>query len=90
MLTVDRVFSCQKLDFAICCVGISLTICSLCGFLLTWHDGFLALVALGGILIGVALSAEELFILGGKGLVHQRALALEAHETLLMPVTVLV
>lgn len=55
-----------------------------------WHDGFLALVALGGILIGVALSAEELFILGGKGLVHQRALALEAHETLLMPVTVLV
>lgn len=36
-----------------------------------WHDGFLALVALGGILIGVALSAEELFILGGEGLVHK-------------------
>lgn len=47
-------------------------------------------MALGGILIGVALSAEELFILGGEGLVHQGALALEAHETLLMPVTVLV
>jgi len=36
-----------------------------------WHDGFLALMALGGILIGVALSAEELFILGGEGLVHK-------------------
>ncbi len=44
--------------------------CSLCGSLPTWHDGFLALVALGGVLIGVALSAEELFILGGEGLVH--------------------
>lgn len=47
-------------------------------------------MALGGILIGVALSAEELFILGGEGLVHQRALALEALKTLLVPVTVLV
>lgn len=56
----------------------------------TWHDGFLALMALGGILIGVALSAEELLILGGEGLVHQRALALEAHEAVLVPVTVLV
>lgn len=37
----------------------------------TWHNGFLALMALGGILIGVALCAEELFILGGEGLVHQ-------------------
>lgn len=36
-----------------------------------WHYGFLALMALGGILIGVALSAEELLILGGKRLVHQ-------------------
>lgn len=36
-----------------------------------WHDGFLALMALGGILIGVALSAEELFIFGGEGLVHK-------------------
>lgn len=62
----------------------------LCGFLPTWHDGFLALVALGGILIGVALSAEELLVLGGEGLVHQRALALEALETFLMPVTVFV
>lgn len=57
---------------------------------LTWHYGFLALVALGGILVGVALSTEELLILGGEGLVHQGALALEALETVLMPVAVLV
>lgn len=47
-------------------------------------------MALGGILIGVALCAEELLILGGEGLVHQRALALEALETVLVPVAVLV
>lgn len=35
------------------------------------HYGFLALMALGGILIGVALSAEQLLILGGEGFVHQ-------------------
>lgn len=57
---------------------------------LTWHYGFLALVALGGILVGVALSTEELLILGGEGLVHQGAFALEALETVLMPVAVLV
>jgi len=60
------------------------------GVLPTWHDGFLALMALGGILIGVALSAEELFILGGERLVHKRTLALETHETFLVPVAVLV
>lgn len=54
------------------------------------HDGLLALVALGGVLIGVALSAEQLVILGGEGLVHQRPFTLEALETLLMPVAVLV
>lgn len=47
-------------------------------------------MALGGVLVGVALGAEQLFILGGEGLVHQRALALEALETVLVPVTVLV
>lgn len=57
---------------------------------LTRHYGFLALVALGGILIGVALSAEELLILGGEGLVHQGAFALEALKAVLMPVAVLV
>lgn len=59
-------------------------------FNLTWHYGFLALMALGGILVGVALSTEELLILGGEGLIHQGAFALEAFETVLMPVTVLV
>lgn len=55
-----------------------------------WHDGFLAFVALRGVLIGVALSAKELLILGREGLVHQGALALKALETVLMPVSVLV
>lgn len=35
------------------------------------HDGFLALMTLGGILIGVALSAKQLLILGGERLVYQ-------------------
>lgn len=47
-------------------------------------------MALGGILVGVALSTEELLIFGGEGLVHQGAFALEALETVLMPVAVLV
>lgn len=63
---------------------------SICGSLPTWHDGFLALMALGGIFIGVALWAEEPFILGGEGFVHQWAFALETLETILMPVAVLV
>lgn len=54
------------------------------------HDGLLALVALGGVLVGVALSTQELLILGGEGLVHQRALAHEAVEAVLVPVAVLV
>lgn len=37
----------------------------------TRHDGFLALMTLGGIFIGVALSAKQLLILGGERLVHQ-------------------
>lgn len=47
-------------------------------------------MALGGVLVGVALGAKQLVILGGEGLVHQRALALEALETVLVPVTVLI
>lgn len=47
-------------------------------------------MALGGILVGVALSTQELLILSGEGLVHQGAFALEALETVLMPVAVLV
>lgn len=57
---------------------------------LTRHYGFLALVALGGILIGVALGTEELLVLSGEGLVHQGVLALEALEAVLVPVAVLV
>lgn len=74
----------------LCLYWLNLNCCSLLGFLSTWHDGFLALMALGGILIRVALGAEELLILGGEGLVHQRAFALETLETLLMPVTILI
>jgi len=36
-----------------------------------WHDGFLAVMALGGIFIGVTLGAQKLLILGGERLVHQ-------------------
>lgn len=56
----------------------------------TWHHCFLAGAALGGIIAGVALSAEQQLILGRKGLFHQRAAALSTLETLLMPVPVLV
>lgn len=56
----------------------------------TWHDGFLALVALGGVLIGVAFGAEELLVFGGEGLVHKGALTLEALKTVFMPMTVFV
>lgn len=55
-----------------------------------WHDGFLAVMALGGILIGVALGAKKLLILGGERFVHQGALTLEALEAVFVPVTVLV
>lgn len=56
----------------------------------TWHDGFLAGGALGGVIIGVAFSAEQQVIFCGKGLFHQRAAALPALETQLVPVTILV
>lgn len=56
----------------------------------TWHDGFLAGGALGGIIISIAFSAEQQIILGGKGLFHQRAAALCTLETLLVPVAILV
>lgn len=56
----------------------------------TWHDCFLASIALGGIIIRMTFSAEQQIILGRKGLFHQRAAALCALETLLMPVAILV
>lgn len=57
---------------------------------LTRHNGLLAVMAFGGVLIRIALGAQQLLIFSGEGLVHQWALALEAVETVLMPVTVLV
>lgn len=56
----------------------------------TWHDGFLAGVALGGVIISVAFVAEQKVIFGSKGLFHQRAATCCALEALLMPVTILV
>lgn len=57
---------------------------------LTRHDGLLAFVALGRVLIGVTLSTQQLLVLGGERFVHQRALTLEAVETVLMPVAVFI
>lgn len=57
---------------------------------LTWHDGFLACGALGRVVVGVALGAEQQVILGSEGLFHQRAAALCTLETLLVPVAILV
>lgn len=37
----------------------------------TWHDGLLAFLALGRVLVGVAVCAEQLVLLGREGLVHQ-------------------
>lgn len=47
-------------------------------------------MAFGGVLIRIALGTQKLLVFGGEGLVHQRALALEAVETFFMPVTVFV
>lgn len=54
----------------------------------TWHDGFLAGGALGGVLMGVTLCAEKLFILSCKWLFCQRAAAFGTLEALLMPVVI--
>lgn len=56
----------------------------------TWHDGLLAFLALGRVLVGIAVGAQQLLLLGGEGLVHQRAPALGAVEAAFMPVPVLV
>lgn len=57
---------------------------------LTWHDGLPALLAAGRVLVGIAVGAQQLVLLGGEGLVHQRAAALRAAEAALVPVTLLV
>lgn len=36
-----------------------------------WHNSLLALMAFGGVLIGIALGAQQLLLLGREGLVYQ-------------------
>lgn len=57
---------------------------------LTWHDGLLALLAPGRVLVGVAVRAEQLVLLGGERLVHQGALAAGTVEAVLVPVPFLI
>lgn len=56
----------------------------------TWHDGLHASVALGGVLVAVALDAHQHVVLGGKRPVHQRTAAFEAQEAFAVPVAVFV
>lgn len=56
----------------------------------TWHDGLLALLALGRVFVGVAVGTQQLLLLGGKRLVHQRAPTPGAVEAAFMPVPILV
>lgn len=56
----------------------------------TWHNSFLAVVALGGIIIGMTFSAQQHIIFGCECFIHQRAAALGTVETLVMPMTILV
>lgn len=55
-----------------------------------WHDGLLAGGALGGVVVGVTLSAQQQLVFGSKGFLHQRAAAFGTLKTLLVPVPVLV
>lgn len=57
---------------------------------LTWHDGLLAFLALGRVFVGIAVGAQQLLLLGSKGLVHQRAPAPGAMEAAFVPVPILV
>lgn len=56
----------------------------------TWHDGLHAGVALGRVLVAVALDAHQGVVLGGEGPLHQRAAAQAAQEALAVPVAILV
>lgn len=47
-------------------------------------------MALGRVLVAVAVGAHQHVILGGKGPIHQRSAALDAEEALAVPVAVLV
>lgn len=56
----------------------------------TWHDGLHASVALGGVLVAVALDAHQHVVLGGERPVHQRTAAFDAQEAFAVPVAVVV
>lgn len=56
----------------------------------TRHDGLLAVEALGGALVRIALRAQQTFILGSKRLFHQRVIAFGAIEACFMPVSAFV
>lgn len=56
----------------------------------SWHDGFLTGGALGGVVVGVTLGAQQQLVFGSKGFLHQRAAAFGTLKALLMPVPVLV
>lgn len=47
-------------------------------------------MALGGVLVAVALDAHHRVVLGGEGPIHQRPAALGAEEAFAVPVAVLV
>lgn len=47
-------------------------------------------MALGGVLVAVALDAHQHVILGGKRPIHQRSAAFDAEEAIAVPVAVLV
>lgn len=55
-----------------------------------WHDGLQARMALGRVLIAVALGTQQRFILGGKRPLHKRSAALDAEKAFAVPVAVLV
>lgn len=59
-------------------------------FARAWHDGLLAGGALGGVVVGVTLGAQQQLVFGSEGFFHQRAAALGALKALLVPVPVLV
>lgn len=56
----------------------------------TRHDGPLAVEALGGAFIRIALRAQQALILGSKRLFHQRVIAFGALEASFVPVPVFV
>lgn len=57
---------------------------------LTRHDGLQARMALGRVLVAVALDAHQHVILAAERPIHQRSAALDAEEAFAVPVEVLV